>query len=287
MSLAVLIGTPLVVGAISVYGLKDETPTVQQMASVPLIAIGLMLAGSAITLLEGSICIAIMAPLFLLVSSIGGVLMGLGLRWVKGSKHKLLSIAFLPFAIFMSEDSIELTNRKIELTQSTIIQAQPMTIWQEIVTAKEIRSDELPFSLVHLIGVPKPLEGVNVQSNGEEIRYTRWEKGVNFKAKVIDKEELRFIKWKYIFHEGSFPKGTMDEHVAIGGEYFDLQDTAFKLEPIDHQHTRLTIIAHYRVSSRINFYAVPVSKLLGKDFINVILTLYKNRSEKAQLGHIP
>lgn len=45
--------------------------------------------------------------------------------------------------------------------------------------------------------------------------------------------------------------------------------------------TELELIAHYRVSTGINFYALPVARILGRDFVNTILGLYKGRSENA------
>lgn len=284
MSLAFLIATPLVVGAISVYGLKDESPPIANMLFFPWLAILFMMLGAAVTLLEGSICIAIMSPLFLGASSVGGLIMGLSLRWFKGKDKKLLSITLFPFALFMGEEYIELPEDNLEIIQTVVVQATPATIWGEILSAKAIQPEELPLSIVHLIGVPKPLEGINVELNGEEIRFSIWEKGVNFRAKVTEKEDLHYIKWRYIFDSHSFPEGSMDEHVAIGGQYFDLQDTSFKLVPLDEKSTELTITAHYRISSSVNFYAVPVSKILGEDFIHTILTLYKKRSEQTEHG---
>ena len=75
----------------------------------------------------------------------------------------------------------------------------------------------------------------------------------------------------------------MDDHVAIGGKYFDLKDTSFTLQSINNEQTKLTITANYRVNSAINFYAIPVSKILGVDFVNTILGLYKHRSESANI----
>jgi hypothetical protein len=46
--------------------------------------------------------------------------------------------------------------------------------------------------------------------------------------------------------------------------------------------THLEIVAHYRVTSSINLYAVPTANLLGRDFIATILHLYKIRSERAR-----
>ena len=282
MSLAFLVATPFAVGAISIYGLRNTSLRILDMLFMPWLAVGLMLLGTAITFLEGSICIAIMSPLFLFISSIGGLLMGLALRWRKGKERPLLCVAIIPFLTLWAETYLDLTRSDITLSQTTVVKAQPETIWNEILRAKHIRANELPISITHMIGVPKPKEGINIRVNGDDIRFSVWEKGVHFKAKVINQEPLRFIKWHYIFSEDSFPKGSMDEHVAIGGKYFDLKDTAFKLEPIDEYKTRLTITARYKINSSINFYAVPASKLLGNDFIKTILGLYQQRSETTE-----
>jgi hypothetical protein len=115
-----------------------------------------------------------------------------------------------------------------------------------------------------------------------EVRFSRWERGVNFQGVVTSRKEDTSISWQYRFDAHSFPKGSMDEHVAIGGRYFDMDDTAFHLEPMPGGTTRLEIVAHYRVSSAINFYAVPAADFLGRDFVSTILALYKRRSETAQ-----
>ena len=74
-----------------------------------------------------------------------------------------------------------------------------------------------------------------------------------------------------------------DDHVAIGGKYFDLHDTEFRLTPITENKTELTIHASYRINSAINFYAVPASRFLGGDFMRTILGLYKHRSEQSSV----
>lgn len=170
----------------------------------------------------------------------------------------------------------------VELRREVMVDASPATIWNEILAARTIRPEELPPSLTHMIGVPKPLEGINVRTRDGEVRFSRWERGVNFRARVTARKEYEYISWRYVFDEHSFPKGSMDDHVAIGGRYFDLHDTSFQLTPAPDGRTRLEIVAHYRVATSINAYAVPVAEILGRDFLDTILGLYRLRSEKAE-----
>lgn len=284
MSFAFLIITPLVIGAITIYGVQNKNTSICNMIFIPWLTTVLMLIGSAITLMEGAICIAILSPLFLALSSIGGVAMGLILRHRSKSVGQLKAITLLPFLVIFADQHIPLQNNELELKKSIYINAPAHIVFEQILNAKSITPSELPFSITHLIGVPKPIEGINRQTKDGEIRFSKWDKRVNFKAKVIAKNINKSITWHYIFDDSSFPEGSMDDHVKIGGKYFKLDDTTFNLNEESNKKTKLEIVAHYKVNSSINFYAIPVANILGYDFINTILTLYKNRSEQAQVN---
>lgn len=102
----------------------------------------------------------------------------------------------------------------------------------------------------------------------------------SFSALVIHEIKDRSITWRYKFTPDSFPKGSLDDHVQIGGQYFNLYDTTFNLVPLSANTTRLEIISHYSVTTGVNFYGVPVTRLIAKDFMSTIVHLYKLRSER-------
>jgi hypothetical protein len=281
MSLAFLLVTPFAVGAIAVYGGRQGEQSITALIFRPWLAVLLMLLGCAVTLLEGSICIAMLTPLFLVCASLGGLAMGLVLKRARLKASALHAAILLPLIVPAGEAQLPLQERLLEVRQSVEVDAPASVVWQEIVDARGIRADELPPSLAHLIGVPKPVEGVNVMTPDGEVRYSKWERGVSFRGIVTGKKEHQWIEWRYAFDAHSFPQGSMDEHVAIGGRYFDLRDTAFRLDGLSGGRTRLEIVAHYRVTSSVNFYAVPASKILGYDFVSTLLGLYKLRSERA------
>lgn len=281
MSAAFLVVTPTVVGALATYGARNRNPSFGAMIIRPCAAMLLMLAGCAVTLLEGAICLAMMMPLFLIFAIIGGVGMGIALHYAGRHSGKLPCVALLPLLMVLGEQGVPTHDRVLELKQSIVIDASPQTVWHQILTARDIVPEELPLSLTHLIGVPKPVEGVNRSTQDGEVRYSKWERGVNFRAVVTHKVQHESITWNYVFDGESFPPGSMDDHVAIGGEYFNLQDTTFKLHRLAGERTRLDIVTHHRITTSVNFYAVPVATLLGNDFISTILTLYKTRSENS------
>lgn len=280
MSTGFLIGTPIVIGALTVYGARHRASGWVFAVFGPWLTTALMLIGCAVTLLEGAICLALMTPLFLLCASAGGVAMRVALGLVR-RPAPLRAVAALPLLLLLGERVIPPGTEQVFLQHSVDIAAEPAVVWQQIMQARDIQADELPFSVTHAIGVPRPLEGVNRLTPDGEYRFSRWDKGVHFLARVTDSKPMQFSSWQYQFEPDSFPPGSMDDHVAIGGRYFHLQGSTFTLTPLDGGHTRLQLRAEFRLSTSINGYALPVARWLGSDFIRTILGLYKGRSERA------
>jgi hypothetical protein len=279
ISTAFFLGTPFAIGAIIVYGLRNTKPTVGKMLIAPWLAIAMAMIGSALAMLEGSICIILASPILFSISSIGGLVMGLVLRWTNKGTATLNSILVLPLVLTLIAPARPPEQKLLAERVSINVAATPHRIWTEIRNARGIRQDELPFSFARLIGVPRPLEGINITTVEGEVRFSKWDRGVNFSALVVNRIEDRSITWRYRFAPDSFPAGSLDDHVKIGGQYFDLYDTTFNLVPMDEKSTRLEIISHYRVTTDINFYAVPVARYIAKDFMSSIVGLYKRRSE--------
>jgi hypothetical protein len=282
MSISFLVATPFVVGCIAVYGLRNQKAGIGSWLAASCISTALMFLGCMVTLLEGSICLVMISPLIFACASIGGIAMGLALKLASLHRSKLQAVVLLPFAMLVTESQFTSPDRELEVTRSIVIAANASFIWHELLNAKAIRADELPFSVTHLIGVPRPIEGINVKTAEGEVRFSKWDRGVHFLGIVVRREECRSITWRYEFGKDSFPPGSMDDHVAVGGRYFDVHDTTFNLVPLTDGSTKLEVVAHYRVSTNINFYAVPVAKFFARDFVDTLLGLYKVRSERAE-----
>ena len=155
-------------------------------------------------------------------------------------------------------------------------------MWAQLVSARNIEARELPTSVVHLIGVPRPVDAENRSTAAGEVRFSRWKKrGVHFTAAILERRERESITWRYAFAPDSLPPGAMDEHVALGGRYLDLGDTSFDLHALGDGTTRLEGDGRYRLTTPVNVYAVPVSRLLGRDLLRTLLKFYKGRAERA------
>jgi uncharacterized protein YndB with AHSA1/START domain len=280
MSFGFLVGVPAVIGFITVYGSPHARTSLWRGFTYPFLPTLLMLFGCAITLLEGSICIAIMAPLFLGIAGLAGFFTSLAFRIVRPGRTTLGAMALLPLLV-MSFESSAVPDTFHELRETIVVAAPPETVWRQIGSARHIDAAELPASLVHLIGVPRPTDAENRTTPEGIVRDSHWERGVHFTARIVDLKPARSISWRYTFAPDSFPPGTMDEHVVIGGKYLDLGDTTFNLRALPGERTELEVIGRYRLSTPINFYAVPAAELLGRDFLRTLLGFYRGRAERA------
>ena len=113
------------------------------------------------------------------------------------------------------------------------------------------------------------------------MRESRWGKLVHFDEVIQEWQPERYVRWTYRFAPDSFPRQALDDHVVIGGHYFDLIDTSYTLSPEgEGSATRLTTRVQYRISTQFNFYADWAAQFLLGNLCEVGLHLYKARSER-------
>lgn len=273
-------GMPVATGAITISLAEEkQRRSFWYYIYAPWGAILLIELGSAITLFEGSICILLATPLFMALGSFGGVLMGVLLRVFQARRTSSMhSFAVLPILLAIS-DPTSPSPDIVQHTEKTIfISSTPERVWQIINNASDIRPDEIKNSVVYLIGVPKPKSGITTFHSDQTIRESKWDRGVSFQEIITDWENARYIKWRYAFTKDSFPKGSMDEHVVLGGKHFDLDSTEYTLTPV-HGGTSLKISINYKINTCFNWYSGSLGKFLLEDFSSTILEFYKSRSE--------
>jgi hypothetical protein len=147
-------------------------------------------------------------------------------------------------------------------------------------TASAIRPDEIGEGWMYRIGVPLPESALAGEGeSGELWRHIRMGKGIQFYQVSTDWEVCRRVRWSYRFRPDSFPPRALDDHVRIGGEYFDVIDTEYSLQPGRDATTTLRVAMSYRVSTRFNWYARPIAALLVGNFEETALRFYARRAE--------
>lgn len=271
---------PLLIGAITVYMADPKDMSPGKSITKPWLPTIAFVAGTAILLIEGSICIAMALPIFLFCASLGGALTYVVLLTVRPSPGAMSMLLVLPIAVGYAETQIPLPQDTFTAKNSVHIAAKPDEIWRLINNATHITPDEMRGGLAYAVGVPYPIEAVTQGAGGNRVRKLKWQKNVAFDEPITAWDENRFIQWRYAFKPESFPPGSLDDHVVIGGKYFDLIDTSYRLTP-EGSGTRLDIEVNYRVSTHFNFYATAWARILVDDAAATILRFYQHRGEQA------
>lgn len=166
------------------------------------------------------------------------------------------------------------------VTNSVHIAAVPTVVFDNLANVRNIQPNELGFSFVHLIGLPKPIEA-HMDGNGlGSVRTSRWEKQVWFQEVITEADRPRTLRYRFVVPKGAIPREALDEHVEINGEYFDLIDGGFTLTSTPDGGTDLSATTRFVNKSRLKAYGNLWGHFVLNDFHRSILGLMKSRSER-------
>jgi uncharacterized protein YndB with AHSA1/START domain len=274
---------PMLVGAVTVYvAERYKRRSWLYYASAPFFSNCIFVLGTLLIMIEGLICAMIIIPMFAAIGAIGGLAMGIVCRLTNWPKQTLSALAVLPLALGLGGDLLPTPDQFSRIERSIVINASPHVVWQQLAQADHIDGDDFKGTWASRIGVPMPLAGVVEIRPGESptgyVRRSQWQKKVHFEGLITDWQPGQYMRWTYRFSPDSFPPQALDDHVMIGGHYFDLIDTSFRLAP-ENKGTRLTIVANYRVSTQFNFYAEWIAQLLMGNMLEAATSFYQQRSQ--------
>ncbi len=278
---AFIFGAPLVVGMLTVYlAERQRRRSWTYYAIAPMLATTLFVLGTLLLFIEGWICAVIIVPMFAVLGGVGGLVMGALCRLTGWPRQTLYGFSALPLLLVLLGDVVPTPQRDGVIQRTLLIHAPAATVWQQLHAVRDIRADEMSAALAMRIGAPVAVSGITMKTPEGMVRKSRWGKGVHFDELIQAWEPNRHVRWTYRFSEDSFPPNALDDHVVVGGHYFDLLDTAFDLQPVG-EGTQLTIRVRYRIATQFNFYADWVAQLLLGNLGETGLRLYKHRSEQA------
>lgn len=270
---------PAACGAVTVYmAERIERRSWGYYLWAPWVATALFVGGTLMVFIEGIICAAFIVPLFAVMGSVGGLAMGIVCRITNWPKPALYSVALVPLLLGGIEPQWPNPDQFSNTSRTLFIAAPAERVWHELNAARDIRPSEVGDAWAYRVGVPMPVSGVTVDTPEGRVRQVQWQKNVHFEEVVTEWQPHRLLKWRFRFTPESFPAGALDDHVMIGGPYFDLRDATYTLTPRDGG-TELRVAVSWRLSTRFNWYADPVMQFLLGDASENILRFYKARSE--------
>lgn len=280
MSISFLCCLPGIVGALTIYHSSEEkVKKLSYRIFAPWIPVFIFLILTLAFALEGWACWLMILPLFLIVASIGGLIGGY-LKLKKKDNKTYISILMLsPLFISPVENLIGAIPGTYEAYTYIDIQAPAGKIWSNVTRVREIPENQDKGWLTRSLGFPRPVKAeLNFEGVGA-YREAVFTNGLVFHETVseyIDRKKMVFSIKAYPYE---IPSTTMDEHVVIGGKYFDVLNGTYELEKLNETTYRLHLYSRFKLTTTFNFYAGWWAKWIMKDIQYNILQVEKERAE--------
>ena len=281
MTMSFMFIVPLVIGLITAYHQDSITSSRKiAMVTMPVFAILGLVGISVLSGKEGIICALMALPVFLCMALLGGFI---GVRVFKRNrKNNKLYVSFfilLPFIIAPIENQLELTDKIFTEHTKIQINAADKIVWNNLTRVREISENENNSSLFQFMGFPRPIEAELDTIAVGGIRKAIFARGLFFTETVTQIQLNRILAFNIVADPKSIPPKALDEHVMVGGKYFDVLEGKYEIEKINDDTIILHLTSQFRLSTRFNFYSGLWSKLIMKDIQENILEIIKRRSE--------
>lgn len=278
MSVGFLFVVPFAMGFAAVYLAKIQSWVralfFPQLSALAALALAMAFA------IEGLICVVFWLPAYVILTALGGVAAWFVLRLKQNRAAFLGGVLLLPYGTALTEHAVptELQQRVVETRIE--IDAPPAAVWEEIVDVPLIAESEHGFAWSHLIGFPKPISARSSAREVGAVREAKFEGGVVFYERVTVCEPERALAFDIAVDSRSIPKDTLDEHVTLGGPYFDVLEGAYRIEARADGGVTLHLSSVHRLSTHFNAYAGWWTDFVMRDTQDYILEIIARRAER-------
>jgi hypothetical protein len=284
MSAGFILLMPFAMGFIAVYVAEIRQGQRKYIwALLPWLPVAGSLVAVMLLLLEGLICVVMLAPAAFLLATLGGLAGGATARNVRNGrarKFTMSCVMVLPLLSMLLEQPAAAPPEVRRVENVIDIQAPPEVIWKNIQRVPAIRRDELPNSWSRRIGIPDPVEATLSHEGVGGVRNASFTGGLAFIETVDVWEPQQRLGFTIAAQTDQIPATTLDEHVRVGGAYFDVLRGEYRLEPLSNGVTRLHLSSQHRVSTDFNWYAHLWTDAVMLDLQSRILVVVRQRCEK-------
>jgi hypothetical protein len=283
ISIGFLFLLPFAMGFVSVFLVERRQPQpVWVWLVLPLVPVAGSLAATMAALWEGLICVVMFAPIGIGLAVVGGLAAGLVVRFLLSRPARntaLACVMVLPLVVGPWEQQVR-PRQELRRVESTIdIAAPPAVVWRNIERVPRIHPEELAPSWSRRIGFPRPVEATLSFEGVGGVRHASFEGGILFVETIDVWEPLHRLAFSIRAQTDQIPRTTLDEHVTIGGPYFDVLRGEYALEPLPNGSTRLHLLSQHRVSTDFNWYARLWTDAVMADIQRTILHVIQKRCE--------
>ena len=283
LSISFLLLTPMTIGAITVALSPARVRTSLVYAIFAPWAPCCLLGGIAVFLQrELALCVGMALPIFLPLSSVGGVLVAVACRW-RGAPFRSNGAAMgllimLPFLFAPIERQIAPTAQVRTVESSVTIEADAQTVWQHFVVVPTIQESEQRIAWFRLLGLPQPVEAVLSQVGAHGMRHARYSNGMAVIEPIVEWQPHR----RYAFEVHLDPEAPLPSplwRAADDNDHLDIQRVEYEIEPQSGGEVVLHLRTTYRLATPFNPYSGRWVDFLLADFESYILRIVKGRAE--------
>ena len=281
MSVTFILLVPVGIGALTIaLSNIEDVKRFNYRFFVPWIPIIVFFGLTLLFKIEGWACWMMILPVFLIASSIGGLIAGYyKLKNNKNEKLFLSALTVLPLLVSPIEQLVGAIPGKYEVYTYIDINANKSKIWNNVTRVKAIDKLEDKGWFTNALGFPRPIEAeLNYEGVGG-FRKAIFDKGLVFNETVTDYIPEQKMAFTIKANPYDIPSTTMDKHILVGGQYFDVLNGMYIMQQLNDKTYRLHLYSHFKLSTTFNFYASWWAGWIMKDIQNNILQVIKQRSE--------
>jgi hypothetical protein len=233
--------------------------------------------------METLICVVMLLPLYLPLATLGGVLGGQIRRKYcdKPNSNIISCFAIFPLIVLSVEAPLQSPTIRVSVTDSIVIDAPTHKVWETLPHIQNINKNELPWTLSHFIGLPRPISASTSKIEVGSIRDLQWEKGVHFKEQITKIIPEKLFAYDVLVDHKSMEIAELDTHITVGDKYFDVESGYYSLHKDDNK-TILSLTSSYRMTTKINWYGRLLANFVFDDFHKAVLGVIKQRVEKGK-----
>lgn len=243
------------------------------------LVVGLTLC--VLTKFEAIICVVMAAPIMFTGAILGGLIAHALLpKNFKDGRLMVTFAVFLPFIAAYAESLCHWPTEMKSIENTIIIEAPAERIWPEIASVAAIDPARIRDRWIYSIGFPKPIAATLDREGVGGIRTATFERGVSFFEVVTEWDMPHRLAFTIHADPDFIPHTAFDQHIIVGGRFYDVLDGIYEIEPISSTTCRLHLTSHHRLSTRFNAYAGWWSVKIMDQIQGSILEVIKGRAEE-------
>ena len=251
---------------------------------VPVWLLCAVIVGSIFILKEGTICIVLLSPLWL-ISGMIGTIITYRLRHRNSDdadidRMRCVTLIAIPFIAMQVEPMIPLPEDQAVVTRSIIVDAAPSEIWPLLRGIPDVSPNEGRWNVTQdVLGVPRPLGARLVGEGIGAVRLASWGDRIRFREEIIAWEPGRQLRWRFKFDDLDGWRFT-DRHLMPNSAYFHIVTGGYRMDQLGPRRTRVTLDTRYRIITPVNSYSELWGQFVLGDVENNLLALVKQRAER-------